>query len=147
MIAGCDGFLAKPVSNRELRYMLKKFLKSATSDIPEHCDDSVAAPPENVSESIETVNFQQLNNMLDVLKRNLMSSWEDVSETMITGEIERFAIKVQEIGTQCGLTGLVQWGNAVQNYASNFQIDKLYESLPEYPQLIQQIELLISESN
>ena len=145
LAAGCDIYLSKPVSHRNLIETLQKFLNYDLPEKQESVNGKLPHPPDNSICSIEICNLEKYHSLVALLKEldeTHFKHWESVSEFMVLEEISEFGDQIYQIGQQNELPGLVEWGKKAREQAQSFEIDKLTRTLAHFPD---QLEALRSQ--
>ncbi|MCI5124704.1 MAG: response regulator, partial [Candidatus Electrothrix sp. AR5] len=125
-----DGFLAKPIQQKNLFRELARFvpytevLKKEQSALPALCPTEV---PQDVSLLIRQ------------LEKELLPLWQEVCRTKVFSDIERFAEKAKRIGKEHSCTALITYGDNLKTHSCNFAVDKMKTVLYAYPELIEQL--------
>ncbi|MEL6822419.1 MAG: ATP-binding protein, partial [Calditrichota bacterium] len=134
---GCTKFIAKPVAQKELFRVLADYLPSV-DDVD--TVDLTAVAEESGLTSIPTMAFcGDAQEFLRRLDTDLMNDWEQAGQTMIMSDIAAFGNKIVAFATEHGESLLHAWGKDVTNYAGSFQVEKLNEVFPEFPEVAKKV--------
>jgi PAS domain S-box-containing protein len=126
----CDGFLRKPVKKVELmdylcRYLPFTFTDSKAFPQDEYLMEDVFADAE------DKVHREELKNLL---RREMMSEWERVSQLPIISQIKGFALQLQE-KTQSD-TLLNPYAQQLLSACEQFDIQAVKRLLRKFPEIL-----------
>lgn len=137
LASGCTAFLRKPVEKGDLVATLKRYLPTKPQpgeDLPPDPDEEDGVQPERLSPSEQA----RIPEVLDELENRHRPAWKDLHKHMVMDDIREFGQTIAAMGREYHLGELQRWGEAVDRYATSFQIDVLTRSLQEFPHLIEQ---------
>jgi PAS domain S-box-containing protein len=135
MDAGCDGYLKKPVSKSDLLSELMRFLPHTTEKF-------VSASPTERHDTLTPEVKARLPELLHILKDKIMADWAQIQGSAIISEIERFAEEIVGLGREYDLDSLANWGDDLFKQANSFDMDRLPETLDNFPALVDEIAAL-----
>lgn len=96
-----------------------------------------------IPESATHAEIKRLTRVLDKLENQIMKKWENIFDTMITSDIQRFGEAIQKIGSEFEIVPLQRWGQQVAEHAENFQIVEMSHIMAQYPQLVKQFSEVV----
>lgn len=132
-----DEFMLKPVNLVELVKLLTKYLKCKTIIAKESI--------EPIALSKETLTQEQINNLpelLRVLENEVMKEYQLSLNNQMIDQLEAFGNKITHVGDLYQFEIISTYGKEIVSYASNFEIDKLIDTIKMYPELLNKIKLL-----
>jgi PAS domain S-box-containing protein len=145
--AGCDGYLRKPVSKAELLTELMRFLPYSTKKpmaeetMPREENDKSPVGRETIGiDSLTPEIKAKLPELLTILDGELTDNWKHINDTFIIEDIEEFANTVRVFGEKYKLDILSGWGEQLLDQVKCFDMEKMPETLKQFPILIKKIE-------
>jgi PAS domain S-box-containing protein len=145
--AGCDGYLRKPVSKTELITELMRFLPYSTKkpmdEEPRPWEEKEKSPVERETIGIDSLTpavKAKLPVLLTKLSGELTDNWKKINDTFIIEEIEEFANTIRVFGEKYKLDILSGWGERLLGQVKCFDMEKMPETLKQFPILIKKIE-------
>jgi|GEM_PF-5657711 len=130
--AGCKTFIAKPVAQKDLIRVLFDYLPTTVDR------DTVDLKPLEETPLAETSSMIFSGDAKEFLQRlnsDLMEEWEQAGQTMIISDIAAFGDKIVNFAEEYGEPMLHAWGKDVTICAGNFQVEKLNEVFPKFPEV------------
>ncbi len=147
MALGVDKYLCKPISREAVLDVLVEYLPfrektiaHVESDAPQQTQQQEMSPA--LKENIEAA-----NRLIEKLQNGLMDTWEEVSSTMVTTDIREFGQQIKMLGSEHMVTSLHHYGEMLEKYASNFQIEELCEVLKDYPKVVSELQNQLTHQN
>ena len=128
---GFDGYLLKPVSLSALFKELSQHLKykiKPTVQVPKIIPSSKNSP-----ETIRPI-------LLEQLEKEVMSAWQEIEGFIDIEMIEVFAQQLIRLSQESNLVSLRQYGKKLYDYAQNFDILQLENTLPQFPDIVKQLK-------
>ena len=145
--AGCDGYLRKPISKTELVTELMRFLPYSTK---KPMDEGKGPPGEKEKSPVgkKTIGIDSLTpeikaklpGLLTKLNGELMDHWKKINDTFIIEDIEEFANTIRVFGEENKLDILSGWGGQLLDQVRYFDMEKMPDTLKQFPILIKKIE-------
>jgi PAS domain S-box-containing protein len=132
--AGFDDYLAKPVSRSQLLSKLKSFIPH--TPISQRTDIEIAPEEGELSAEIK----EKIPFLIRELRHELLPIWEESRRKFIITQIEAFARQVKAKGESYHVAPLTHYGTTLLAYSSNFDMERLPQSLAEFPAVIEKIE-------
>ncbi|MBF0526776.1 MAG: response regulator [Deltaproteobacteria bacterium] len=138
--AGCDAYIKKPVSKKELVAALSRFLPRGTKGpaYPTngfiYRDGRILAPASSAPEDRE-----RLVDLMRVMENQFMDKWTRINKTFFIDEIEAFAHQIKELGMTYQFRVLQTIGDELLHQAKTFDIEKLPRTLAVFPELLKKI--------
>lgn len=137
--AGCDGYLRKPVSKTELITELMRFLPYTTKK-PIYEEKPPGVKEKSPGEK-ETIGIDSLTPEIRAkLSGELTDNWKKINDTFIIEEIEEFADTIRVFAEKNKLDILSGWGERLLDQVKFFDMEKMPETLTQFPILIKKIE-------
>ncbi len=134
--AGCNSFLRKPVSRRELVRELRRFLKPGNAPTR----PLFVADGRHEETDLDT---SELDSALIDLEGELMDHWKRVRDTFIVRDIKEFGERVSKLYSSCRWSGLGNFADDLARHVKNYDFDGIARTLEVYPSLIAKIKALI----
>ncbi len=80
------------------------------------------------------------SELLDIIKRDLVPKWQELSETMFIDSIEDLAREAQKLGTEYAWPLLAAWAADLAERVSLFDIENLPGIMEKFPELVRDLE-------
>ncbi|MBF0451820.1 MAG: response regulator [Candidatus Magnetomorum sp.] len=138
--AGCNDLLQKPVGSEDVIRILMKYIDHTIAD-----DDSTKSVGNDDAQVIsdqqkQDVDPQKMNALIEQLKGDLYTTWEQTSQQFIFTDIESFGETMIHLGKEYMVNMVASWGKKLISQAKNFDMEMLPETLAAYPDLIKILE-------
>lgn len=149
-LAGCDGYLRKPLQKRDLVEELKKHIKyrqdkrgvlEPGAQLPCESESSLAGPLEETIPSPE-----HLSGVIEAIETRFQKQWERVKKRMVIDEIKDFALEIRDLGIDGRISNLNRWGTELVEAAGRFDIDGIQRTLASFPKLRNEVLGLTGET-
>lgn len=127
---GCDSFLLKPISKREILNASMGFLDHTITENPAHMEAMID------SEEDIDYDFEKRDDIVYELQRLKYDKWEAISQTMIISQIGQFASDIEGIGKKYNSSYIEDWGKTLRINANHFNKNKVQLMMGQYPALI-----------
>lgn len=139
MRSGCDGFLKKPISRKELLAELMKFLPyEINTEIKTYTQEFASFPVSTLS----VVSRTRLPELLENMETTLIKRWKSITNTFIIDEIESFSHEVEQLGREYGLNMLIDWAGRLYSDVQSFDRQRISVTLEDFPRLIAAVKVL-----
>lgn len=102
--------------------------------------DAVEAPTSPDSLAILSSSPENLQILIDLLHREVLSEWKIVREMQHMPDIESFARRVSSLGEAHNIISLTQFGKELLICVNAFDINRIESVLRSFPDLIQVVE-------
>ena len=135
-VAGCDGYLLKPVSRSTVLQTLARFLSCSAPDIAQEQAASNGPPQALALETLE-----HLPEIIEQLGQKGMTLWNAASQSGGFEDIERFGTYVQQLGKAYAFELLQEFSENLLAYTRDFDVEQIHLSLEAYPALIEKVKL------
>jgi PAS domain S-box-containing protein len=135
-------YILKPIDTDQLISKLKKYLKHSVKVLPRVEENKIQFKDQYLSEEQKAACLK-LSLFLD---KQLMPECLNIIREQQIDLIEEFGIKLSNLGMSEGCSILSEYGNQIQLFAENIEIEKLMDLLRNFPEIISQIKTL-AESN
>lgn len=132
--SGCDDFLIKPITKKNLTIMLMKYLNCAVPKLESGGQDDTFVEPASANPDDKT------RELLRLLKSRFANEWATVRRTFIMSDIGEFANRVAKLGTEYNVAPVKNWADALIAKADIFDTEGLPAMLDAFPDLIKKIE-------
>jgi CheY-like chemotaxis protein len=133
----CDAYLLKPISQKTLFTTLKNFVPYDVIANKRRSNDPKGTDTLKIPENFDISLIHQVSTDLKQLKH---VTWSDLEKTMIYGDIRKFALDVQKIGNKYHFEALIQWGDKLHKYATDYDITRTEEMFAQFDDLISTLE-------
>jgi PAS domain S-box-containing protein len=129
-----DGFLGKPVNEKEFISALKQFLpyKNKTAE------ETKTACYQNTSLSEESKAC--IPELLEKLEHSFLPQWKEINEILMMDEVERFAAELGNIAREYNFQYLLNYANSLYENAQSYTVDQVEKMVAQFPKLIHQIK-------
>ncbi|MCP4156332.1 MAG: response regulator, partial [bacterium] len=137
-LAGCSGFLKKPVAMEDIIRELQRFLPY--SIVPRVKKEKKVPPTSKSTPLVLTAkNAAALPRLVTLLEGKLSDRLKKIQNTYVLSDIETFGSDIKRLGEKNNLSAAVQWGEQVFRQAGSFNMAKLPATLATFPALVKQI--------
>jgi CheY-like chemotaxis protein len=136
-----DGYLRKPVSRSELYHEMSGFLKH-TQTVKPSSKAEIQQVKSKGKKSRKLTNDER-SELIQLFDGNLMTLWKEAIEFQMSDGIETFAGSVKTTGEKFKIPELIKFGDDLLHYVDNFDLNKMEESLKEFPKLITKLKVLL----
>ncbi len=133
MEKGFDDFLTKPIVVNELLSVLSQYFKHSTSE-PEGI-------PANYLDSVDLEKVKEPNELIKVLKSEILPCCQSLKKVMIMGRIKDFAEKIEAVADKYNIEPLYQFGRNFITFADNFDTVGIETELEKLGHEIEQLEI------
>jgi two-component system sensor histidine kinase EvgS len=143
MVSGCfDGMLTKPIQQKELFRELAQLVPFTEVDKTPTKEEEIFG----IQKSDEKI--RDRSRLIEQLEKEILQQWQQVCQSKIFSEIEKFAERVRAIGSEHSAQPLVVYGKTLKIHSSHFAIEKIKAVLYVFPDLIEELraqQLLIEK--
>ncbi|MCK5838350.1 MAG: response regulator, partial [Bacteroidales bacterium] len=122
-----NGFLKKPLKLTDLFIILSQFLPHETIE--------KAAEP--IINPIKKKKYHVHAETIDKLENELMNAWKQLQDLPAMEEVMSFAITIKTLGDNEQVQPLSDYGKMLILAVNNFNIEKIIQTLKEYPNLVE----------
>ena len=143
----CDGYLRKPVSKADMVSELMKFLSHTVVErepaptVPELSElDGVTSIETLPEETIE-----HLPELVNILEKEIQPIWEGLKNSVVITDINDFTQRIKDISDKYDYSPIISWVNLLEKQVNMFDLDKIHETLKEFPEMISNIKKYIIE--
>jgi two-component system sensor histidine kinase EvgS len=133
----CDAYLLKPISQKALFTTLKGFMPYDLSANKCQINDPASGDTLKIPENFDKTLLDQVSTDLKQLKN---VTWPNLDKTMIYGDISKFAQDVIEIGNKYRFEDLIQWGDKLNKYATDYNIERTEMTFAQFDDFISTID-------
>ena len=124
-----NGFLKKPFKLNDLFITLSQFLPYET----------IEKPSEPIIEPIEGKEYHVHAETIDKLENEYMTAWKQLQDLPAMEGVMSFAITIKTLGDNEQVQILSDYGQMLISAVNNFNIEKIIQTLKEYPGLVDNI--------
>ncbi|MCP4345192.1 MAG: response regulator [Desulfobacterales bacterium] len=124
-----DGYLSKPVNNRQLITELKKHLPFKITEEEEKLTD---AGPEEISGELKA-------ELIKILDDSFMPKWKEVNEVLMMDDMENFAADLKDIAQKYEIKLLTDYSNNLYEHVQSYNVDEVERTMEEFPGIINKI--------
>jgi CheY-like chemotaxis protein len=143
----CEGFIRKPFNRAELVAELQRFLKpaekretaQAPASTPARTWEPLDAEPERLA-----IRWPELVARLRAEQEQV---WPELCETLELGAVERFAMRVRDLGQTHGSTVVRGYGQSLLEQAQQFDLERLPKTLETFPLIVASIEARVQQAS
>ncbi|MCK4678712.1 MAG: response regulator [Bacteroidales bacterium] len=125
-----NGFLKKPFKLNDLFITLSQFLPYET----------IEKPSEAIIEPTEGKEYHVHAETIDKLVNEYMIAWKQLQDLPDMEEVMSFAITIKTLGDNEQVQILSDYGEMLISAVNNFNIEKIIQTLQEYPSLVDTIK-------
>ncbi|RLC02751.1 MAG: hypothetical protein DRI57_29800 [Deltaproteobacteria bacterium] len=131
--------MRKPFNRAEIISELRKHLPHTVSKKAEPVagEEAGGKTAPGVALSPETV--ARLPELIQILEKEFVAKWEDISETLIFDEVGDIVEQVQEQGVKYDCALLTDWAERLIHQMENFDIENLANTFEKFPAIIQEL--------
>ena len=132
-----DAYLLKPISQTVLFKTLKNFISYDVISNKCQSDERADCDTFKIPSSFDKSLIDQVSADLTQLK---YATWPNLDKTMIYGDISKFAQDVKKIGHKYQFKDLIQWGDKLNKYATDYNIKRTEETFAQFDELISRLD-------
>lgn len=129
-----DDFIKKPVSKNELYAKLKKYLAYVPKD-----RESDSGPKRNTLK-IQDLGEEDYQKLLKILENEVYPFWQNIKDSLIIFEIEKFVEHLQELQNYYMLEVWDKYIQELSDNLENFDVDNLQKQLQDFDEIYQRIK-------
>jgi len=140
--AGCDGYLLKPVTKKELLNELIRFLPHSIIE-------------QKISPKIKEIKKEKIilsdevkakiPEFLKIINEEINSKWQRISKTYIIGEVEDFAEEIKNLSEEYKIDYFTIWADKLLAEVQSFDIEGFQVSLKKFPELVKHLNSVINK--
>ncbi|MEA5510079.1 ATP-binding protein [Crocosphaera sp. UHCC 0190] len=138
----CDGFLRKPVSRSELVLKLEEIFP--TVQLSHRETQQQQESDENII-LVTTENREMLQDLLDNCYQE-QDNWQKLCQTMISGDLRKFAQKLNTWGEEYQYYPLLNYGKILARQIQELAIDDLPKTLDQFEDIVKKLENLLKNT-
>jgi len=124
-----DGLLIKPIQINDIFLELMRLL-------PYEISSEATYDSQNEDISIYASPDSDLKEVYTILNQEFFDIWKTFETQQPLSEVENFAYKIKELGTEYDLQILISYGNRLIIAINNFDINIMLKALKDFPKLI-----------
>ena len=87
-----------------------------------------------------TSNSSDKPKLMEKLKKEMMQTWESISEMMEMSSIEEFANEIKAIGIEHRVSGLQNYAQNLFEFINAFDVIQIENEVKRFPKLVEEIE-------
>lgn len=136
-----DGVLLKPVRWRELNEQVARHLPLA-----EPSANPAPSPPEpSPGSALPSDEAHRLDRLAELLEEDLLPEWRRLTDVMVVGEVEDFALRIRDLGRRYRCDPVRVWGEQLARRADSVDIPAIRQSLDRFPEVIEALRELLAD--
>lgn len=143
LYSGFDDILFKPVEINKVFLTISKYLNIENKKEQEKRINKM--PPGYVINNLDKKTIKSIPASINKLENQFMEFWHNAIENQFIDEIEEFGQQMKNFGSNNNLEILSNFGEEIITHASNFDIEKMMQTLNNYPGIIEKIKQLENE--
>jgi PAS domain S-box-containing protein len=132
--------IMKPINKHQLVLAMKKVLNIHTNNI---CHSPNQLIPEV---NYNDLNIKKLPKLINELQQEKQNVWKTLYQTQITGQIRKFAQKLQKFAHDYECQVLLNYAQKLQTDLESFAGDDLSQTIQDFPEIIKQLEAMITKN-
>lgn len=128
----CEGYLQKPISQNQFIKNISVYLKKNSNKSKQVVDNKT-----NV-ESLQNnpAKYKELN---EILEKDYLSKFNELKDVLVIHKILQFAQEISSLGKKYECSPLKSWGENLVKHATLFDIERINNSLEEFPNIIHDV--------
>lgn len=136
--AGFDEYLIRPFNKKQLVDTIAKFIPSTLSPVQITTSQTRPDSEQNRPEGYppHQTQWDCITDLADMLEDELQSKWEVISKKQRLPDILLFAQELIKLGNERSHDALVSYGNELETFAENVDIEQLQRSLSYFPEFL-----------
>ena len=127
----CEGFIRKPVSRTQLVSEFKKILSPARNYPTAGPDELPTIVPPNIAPA----SAEKLPELLEKLRQEEETAWQQLSQTMKMRDLRAFARRLQEWGMTYRCCQLLDYARCLQAQLEAFDWERLPQTIEAFPRV------------
>ena len=137
-----SGYLSKPVDFSKLFEVVSKYIKYFDKEQKDNENK------DNITKNnISPATLNSLPEVINLLQNKYWQKWQKIKKTMFINMIGDFGKEIKKVGTKFSIEILIAYGEEIRDYADKFDILKITDSLNRFPEIIDILKEISSESN
>jgi CheY-like chemotaxis protein len=129
-----DGYLRKPVNEKQLLSELKRFLPHQTENIT--TSDTTHSKEEIFSDALKA----DLPELIKTLENSFLPRAADISEIMIIDEVEDFSAELKDTALKYHMQFLADYADQLYAHTQNYSVDEMENKIKEFPGIIDMLK-------
>jgi hypothetical protein len=89
--------------------------------------------------------LKRLPGLIKVLREDMLPLMKNFKGALKTGEVKKFADKVNRLGEDFAVPGLIDYANQLKEFEQDFDIEGIKKSLAGFPTIVKNLVLQIKE--
>lgn len=135
-LSKCDAFLGKPFTKNDLVARMIEFLPYDTGEnVPAKREPASKAEPASKTEPA-TMTAARLPELIDLLNDTFLPDWEQLSNSFIITDKEKFAARIRGLGNKFESPQLIQWGENLLEHFKVLNLVEISRLWDDFPRLI-----------
>ncbi|MGC9524799.1 MAG: PAS domain S-box protein [Limnospira sp.] len=135
-----DGFLRKPVSRAQLVADLEKLFPTPEGDTS-GADDTLKGAISGLEISPKSAWVpERIPELLEKLRQEEETTWTELCQTLIWGEIHQFVDRLEAWGNQYQCSQLLEYADRLKTEQAEFDVDGLQRTVELFPEVIESIQ-------
>lgn len=136
---GCDGFLPKPLEERQLFSELMRYLPYEQKQPPGEVQVR-GTGLEEADVDLSALSEQQVSQIVTLLSTRLMDQWKELGDSLILDQWKDFAGEIKQLGEKFEVLSLVKYAERMIDSVSYLNIIELKKTIQFYPGLVEAIK-------
>ncbi len=141
--SGFDDILFKPVQINKVIFTISKYLN--IKDKKTQAKNLHNENPNYVINALDKKTMKKIHAAINKLESQYMDFWHSAIENQFIDEIEEFGQQMKNLGSNNNLEILSTFGEEIIQHTSNFDTEKMMQTLSNYPEIIEKIKQLENE--
>lgn len=138
-----SGFLKKPLNKQELIDELKRFVPYHGAGNHSADSDKELDPEKWAATADAKLAGGDREALIDLLDGAWEAEWQRLRQTMVMGDAEKLARRMQQEGDRLGLSLLSDYGSRLKQKVDNFDIEELVKILALYPDVVKALKKVV----
>ena len=88
--------------------------------------------------------MRKLAELLQLLQVEMKDIWQELRDTWSINDIEDFANRLKELGTEYGYDPLTGWARDLASQAAIYDVEQLPETMEKFPKIIKELAVLLA---
>ncbi|MCP4344320.1 MAG: response regulator [Desulfobacterales bacterium] len=136
-----EGYLRKPINERQLLSELKRFLPYKT-ETEEQAEKSITLLTEGeMSGEIK----ERLPELVRILEEKFMPLLDEIKDMFIMSDIENFTTELEAVALEFQIQPLIYYSKNLYEHTQSYNVDEVEKMTEEFPGLIDSFKFQISK--
>ncbi len=131
-----NGYLRKPINEKQLLSELKRFLPYKT-EIKEKAENNSLTEDRAMPGEIK----ERLPELIGILEEKFMPLLNEIKDMFIMNDIENFATELEAVALEFQIQSLICYSKSLYGHTQSYNVDEVEKAIEEFPGLVDNLKL------